>query len=237
MRIILMGLLMSLTIPLSSQILGSSGIGIEVYPHFANRRLIAGNAFSFNEVRRIDSLESGKQGFGIGILYSKRSEKIGFQIGLRYLSTGYETARGPVDINTQPSDFNEFSENFTASFLEIPFQLNFYQNLGNKSALYFTLGTAAGLHLNSRADRVFYSAESSETIDDFDTELNYRGLNFALITAIGFETTLNERWTLGIQPTFEYWLSGNVVTDAAGINRNLYNIGFRLSVRRELFNF
>ncbi|MEL6274997.1 MAG: hypothetical protein AAFU03_07845 [Bacteroidota bacterium] len=231
MRSLFLSLSLLLTLNLSAQIIESAGFGLELYPHLANRRLIAGNTLTFSEINRIDSLEMRDFGYGIGVFYAQRSEKIGYHFGLRYLATGYERARGPVDDNSGPAGFSEFSEDFITNILEIPFQLNFYQNLGNKSSFYFTLGVAAGIHLNSKTERTYFSPEGTLT-EEFDPEVDYRGVNFALVTAVGYETRLGQNYAVGLQPTFEYWLGGNVIAEAADINRNLYNLGLRLTLQR-----
>ena len=220
-----------LSLPITGQIIESAGFGLEFYPHLANRRLIAGSSLTFNEVNRIDSLEMRDFGYGIGVFYAQRSEKIGYHFGLRYLTTGYQRERGPIEDNSGPAGFTQFSESFVTNILEIPFQLNFYQNIGSKSSFYFTLGVAAGIHLNSTTERTYFDG-GEELTEDFDPQADYRGVNFALVTAIGFETRFAQNYAIGLQPTFEYWLGGNVIAEAADVNRNLYNLGLRLTLQR-----
>jgi hypothetical protein len=208
----------------------SSGWGVEVYPHLANNRLIAGGNIGFMEARRRDSLEVADFGYAAGVFYALRGEKIGYHFGLRYLVTGYETQRGPLDNDPfLPATF-DYSEKFRAQYLELPFYVNFYQNISEKTSFFFTLGAAANIHLNSKIERTIYDPLGSVTGDFTPEGTVYRTVNFAMLSAIGIETTFNEKITFGFEPNFEYWLGGNVVESADFLTRNFYNIGLRMYV-------
>ena len=230
MRLSFLLLLFSLPLFISAQTTKtqSSGWGVELYPHLSNNRLIAGGNIGFREARRRDSLEVADFGYAAGVFYALRGEKIGYHFGLRYLVTGYETLRGPLDDDPFLPASIDYSEKFRAQYLELPFYVNFYQNISDKTSFFFTLGAAANIHLNSTIERTLYEADGPVT-GDFEPEGTvYRAVNFAMLSAIGIETTFNDKVTIGFQPNFEYWLGGNVVESSDFITRNFYNIGVRV---------
>jgi hypothetical protein len=205
------------------------GFGVELYPHLSNRRLLAGNSVTFAEVARIDSLEKADFGYGLGIFYAQRVERLGFHFGLRYLVTGYQTNNDEVPGQNPNVQAVLFNQTYRAQLLEVPFQLNFYQNFGENTSFYFTLGAAASLHLNSRVNETTIVPNGPTTTEELITDVEYRNLNFAMIAAMGVERRFN-KFTLGLQPTFEYWLGGNVLPrDDSELSRNLYNVGLRLT--------
>lgn len=205
------------------------GFGVEIYPHLSNRRLLAGPALGFAEATRIDSLERSDFGYGAGIYYAQRVQRIGFHLGLRYLITGYQTDNDILPGQVPSNDPILFSQTYTTQLLEIPFQVNFYQNFGTKTSFYFTLGAAAGIHLNSTYERTVSPPEGNAFTEEFEVDEDYRSLNFAMIAAIGFEQRF-DKITIGLQPTFEYWLGGNIrPREQTDLNRNLYNLGLRLT--------
>ncbi|MEM9836400.1 MAG: outer membrane beta-barrel protein [Bacteroidota bacterium] len=202
-----------------------SGWGVEFFPHLANNRLINGSTLGFREARRRDSLEVATFGYGVGVFYALRGEKLGYHLGVRLLSTGYETLRGPFDLELTN---DEYSEEFTATLLEIPFQLNFYQNLSPKASFFFTLGAMAGINLQNKTVRTRYFTDGSVTTEDFEPNVTYRSVNFGMIAALGFEFNASKNLTLGIQPNFEYWLGGNVSQSEDGLTRNFYTLGAKV---------
>lgn len=203
------------------------GFGVELYPHLSNRRLLAHQSVLFSEIARTDSLEKANFGYGLGVFYYQRVERVGFNVGLRYLSTGYRVDDDVLP-NQPANNTATFSQVYTAQLLEVPFQFNFYQNLGAKTSFYFTLGATASLHLKSQIEQT-NKLDSGTVTEIVETDVKYRSVNFGMITAIGIQRRFN-KFTLGLQPTFEYWLSGNIVPDESTLlNRNLYNIGLRLT--------
>lgn len=208
-----------------------SGFGLEVYPHLGNNRLLRGAFISFREARRIDSLETAAFGYGIGGFYGVRGEKIGYHFGIRYMVTGYERDRGPLDFDpTQPGDFPDYVETFTARFVEVPFYWNFYQNLGDKTSFFFTLGMAASFNLSNETERTVFRGQSAIT-ETFEPNTEYRRVNFALLSAIGITYQLSDRIVLGLQPNFEYTLQPNALSSEDQLNRTLYNLGLRFTVQ------
>ncbi len=208
----------------------STGFGLEIYPHFSNSRLLSGGLIGFREAARIDSLEGVAQGYGLGLFFEQKGEKMGFQLGLRYLYTGYDRSRGPLDFNPgQPSTGPDFSARFRAQFIEIPFYWNFYQALNKKTSFFFSLGLASGIHLKSQTEQTIFLPNGPET-SLAETNTTYRGFNIALLTAVGIRTVFSERIAVSLQPNFEYWLRGNALDDEDQLDRNLYNIGLRLGI-------
>lgn len=212
----------------AQELIEDIGFGIEVYPHLSNRRLLGGNNVTFAETARIDSLEKADFGYGLGIFYAQRIEKIGFHIGLRYFQTGYQTNEEELITNPPQDVPTTFSQVYTAQMLEVPFQLNFFQNFGSNTSFYFTIGLAAGVHLKSQLKQTNnFSGGSTTAIVSQDVD--YRRINFAMITGVGIERRF-KKITIGLQPTFEYWLSGNTIpNDASQLTRNLYNVGLRMT--------
>ncbi len=209
----------------------SQGFGLELYPHYANNRLLSGGLIGFREAARISSLEKIAPGYGLGIFYEQKGEKMGYQVGLRYLYTGYDRSRGPLNFDPDnPSNSGpDFSSTFRAQFIETPFYWNFYQAISNKSQFFFSLGLASSIHLGSKTTQTTYLPQGDITEEVFPNT-TYRGFNVALLSALGFRTVLGSRLALSIQPNFEYWLRGNALEDEDQLNRNLYNFGVRFGV-------
>lgn len=207
-----------------------TGFGVEVYPHLSNRRLLGGSSVTIDELQRIDSLERADFGYGLGLFYAQRVERIGFHLGARYLRTGY--AVGEQELVTDPPEDVPitFTENFRAEWLEVPFQLNFYQNFGSNTSFYFTLGLTGAINLRSRLERTtnFPSGGLTERIDE---EVSYRAVHVGMLAAMGVERRFNGL-TLGLQPTFEYFLTTNTLVDSpSDLTRNLYTLGLRLTAQ------
>lgn len=208
----------------------SQGFGLELYPHYSNNRLLSGGLIGFREAARIVSLERIAAGYGLGVFYEQKGEKIGYQVGLRYLYTGYDRSRGPLNFNPDnPNNGPDFSATFRAQFIEMPFYWNFYQALNDKSHFFFSLGLAGGVHLGSKTMQTTYLPQAT-VIEEVFPNTTYRGFNVALVSALGFRTIVANRFALSLQPNFEYWLRGNALEDEDQLNRNLYNFGIRIGL-------
>ncbi len=205
------------------------GVGIELAPHFGNSR-ISSSGLVFSELERQDSLESGATGYGVGLIYTSRVNKIGFSTGLRYLDTGYEVAQ-QADRGAQEG--RTFSQQARARYLSVPFELNFYQDVTEKDRIFFTLGAAGHLHLGTRITQTDFlnGDQTGEVRLEQDESVSYRSPLFSLNAGVGFDRKFNERWSLRLEPFFQFFLQGSQRTEADQINRNYYQLGVRTLVR------
>lgn len=224
-------LLLLLSGALSAQVYEKS-IGLELTPHQGNRRISAGSGVTFTELERQDSLETGRGGFSVGLMYDVRTDRIGFTTGIRYLETGYEVGQQPT--NLDPNSTLTFSETVEAQYLSLPFELNFHQSITEKDRVLFTLGIAGHLHLNTTITQSNFDdgVETSTEVLPDDPRVDYRSPVFSINTAIGFDRKLGENWSLRLQPNFQFFLQGNLKDDPDRTNRNYYQLGLRVVVRR-----
>jgi hypothetical protein len=73
-------------------------------------------------------------------------------------------------------------------------------------------------------------------IEDLEAVPNqeYRSPVLSINTGIGFDRKLSERWAIRLQPNFQFFLQGNLKEDPDRTNRNYYQLGARLTVKRFL---
>ena len=177
----------------------------------------------------LDSLESGAYGYSAGLVFENRVERIGYTTGLRYTRTGLQRLRQPL-----PGSRPEYAERVAAHYLSIPFDVNFYQDVSEKNRVLFTLGAGLQYHLTTRTHRKLFSGEqevSTVLVDDSARE--YRPLVVSFSTAIGYDRKLSADYAIRFQPYFQFFLNGNRREDVDLLaNRNYYQVGLRLIVRR-----
>ncbi|CAH1001511.1 hypothetical protein LEM8419_02414 [Neolewinella maritima] len=214
---------------LSGQTLERS-FGLELTPQLGGQRISGTSNATFTQLDRLDSLEQGGFSYGLGLTYESRVDRIGYTTGLRFTHLGYTTmqqARPGVTGGT-------FSEELTANYLAIPFELNFYQDATERDRVMFFLGVGLQYHLGSRTERTIYQdgqAQGTERLPD--DAVDYRGLVTSLTTGIGYDRKLSSDWAIRFQPTFQFFLNGNLrPTDTTVANRNYYQVGLRVVVRR-----
>ena len=207
------------------------GIGVELGAHHGSRRISAGTGRNFLQLEEQDSLESGIGGLGVGFLYTSRVNKVGFTTGLRYLQTGYDVARRPDA--TQGEEFS-FSQEVRAKYLSLPFELNFYQDIKPKDRVFFTLGVAAHFHLGTDVTEFTFTGDeqTGERVVPRDPEEEFRSPIVSLNTSLGYDRKFNERWSLRVEPNFQFFLQGNLKSNFERFNRNYYQLGVRVLVRR-----
>lgn len=208
--------------------------GVELSPHWGGRRISGGGGITFTELERQDSLEMGRWGYGFGLVFESRVDKIGFTTGLRYLETGYETLPDNIGgINSGRS----FSDVTLARYASIPFELNFYHDIKEKDRVNFLLGAASHLHLGTRTERTTFfdgEVEGAEVLPE-DPDREYRPVTLSINTGIGFDRKLSEKWALKLQASFQFFLQGNLNATFDQTNRNYYQAGLRVTVRRLFF--
>lgn len=197
--------------------------GIEIQPQF-NQRRISGTANStVPELERIDSLEEGTFGYGLGFVYESRVDRIGFTTGLRYTRAGYGTTERTLAGGTQT-----FSDRIVAHYIAVPVEVNFYQNATERDRVFFLLGLAPQFHLGTRVNRTL-----DGTTERLEDDTDYRGIVLSFNTGFGYDRKLSDDWALRIQPNFQFFLNGNIRPDAdTRANRNYYQVGLRLVLRR-----
>lgn len=204
--------------------------GVEFMPLRANRRISGGQGVTFRDLEMQDSLESGASGYQIGLLYESRVNKIGFTTGVRYLETGYVVADQPLFSDPE----TQFGDEVTARYIMIPFELNFHQNITDKDRVGFMLGAAANLHLKTIRSRTFVRDGLAEDPVDLEADpgVSFRSPVISFQAGIAFDRKLSEKWALKLQPTFQFFLQGNQQQAANQTNRNYYQLGVRVMVKR-----
>lgn len=227
-------LLILASVLLTGQEVVEHGYGIELSPHHGSTRISGGQGVNFLELERLDSLETGAAGYSVGLIYTSRVNKIGFTTGLRFTETGYNVAEQP---SRMMGSTQTFSQVIRANYLSIPFELNFYQDITPKDRVFFTLGLAAHFQLKTKVTQTNFSdgEKLGEVVLERDSEEEFRSPIPSLNTAIGFDRKFSERWSMRIEPFFQFFLQGNLRAEFNQTNRNFYQLGGRVLVRRAIF--
>jgi hypothetical protein len=204
--------------------------GFDLFPHYGHRRLAVDESYTQIQIDSLEAAERYRPGIGAGLFVSWRAQKVGFQTGLSYLNTGYRSPQTPF----QPTDpnsinFTDFRQVFRSQQIEIPACVYFYQELTPKDEFFFMFGTGLSYNFSNEDVLVRYNGETTDPVES-DPAFSFRAVNIAFQTAMGWERHLGERMTLSVQPTFRFWLSGLYPSDTS-INRNLYQLGFRIGFR------
>ncbi|TXF90052.1 outer membrane beta-barrel protein [Neolewinella aurantiaca] len=205
--------------------------GLEIAPHSGGNRITSSGGTLITALEVQDSIESGLGGYGIGLLYESRADKVGFTTGIRYLRTGYEVVENDLDGPTVGLDTRD---EVTAQYLELPFEFNFHQDMSEKSSVHFMLGVAANLHLSTKTERStrLDGVEQGTTELPDDPEREFRPVVASLNTGLGYDRKLGENWAIRVQPYFRFFLQGNLKTNFDQLNRNYYQTGVRVAIRR-----
>jgi hypothetical protein len=205
--------------------------GLEVAPHAGGRRISSGAGVPFQQLEARDSLETGVGGYGIGLIFESRADKLGFTTGIRYLKTGYEAM---FESDEGPGLGRGILDEVTAHYASIPLELNFHQDITEKDRVHFILGMSANIHLKTTTKQtIFFDGEvqSSGNLPENATE-EFRPVVLSLNTGLGFDRKLGEDWAVRIQPYFRFFLQGNLKTNFDQLNRNYYQTGVRVTFKR-----
>jgi hypothetical protein len=226
-------LLIFLFLSTSSALLAQTyerAFGIELAPHLGGRRL-DGTGLPFRQVELQDSLESGIPGFSLGLVFESRAGKLGFTTGIRYLETGYEVIENGLNGPTIGADYQD---EIRASYLSIPLDINFHQDITERDRASFTLGMAANLHLGTTTERTRFldGVNQGTTTLPEDPNMPFRSILLAFNTGIAYDRKLSEKWAVKFQPYFTFFLQGNLQETFNAFNRNYYQTGIRLTVKR-----
>jgi len=198
--------------------------GLNLYPNLTNRRLIALSNISQSAIDSIEKREVSRPSWSAGVTAGWRGKKLGFHTGINYMDAGYRTVKEdtPEDDPKLPlGRQRRFA--FQNNYLEIPAEVNFYQSLGERSAFYFMLGTAISINTTNRTDTFYYSGERITGVHQQDDSDDFRTINYAFQTGMGWEYAFSERFMMVLSPTFKFWMRG--VLKENDLNRNLYSIG------------
>ncbi|WP_420459341.1 outer membrane beta-barrel protein [Neolewinella sp.] len=203
---------------------------LELSPQYGSQRISGTNNATFSQLDRLDSLEQGGFSYGVGVVYESRVDRIGYTTGLRFTHLGYSIAEQP-----QPGvGGGSFTEEVRANYLALPFELNFYQDATERDRVMFFLGVGVQYHLGTHTERTtFRDGQEVGREELADDALEYRGFVTSLTTGIGYDRKLSADWAIRFQPTFQFFLNGNLRPgDTTIANRNFYQVGLRVVVRR-----
>lgn len=205
--------------------------GFNLFPNYSDRRLIVtGVVLSDEMIGEIEARETGKFSVSGGGLAGWRGEKTGFQFGVSFSETGYQTVKEPI-----PADDPAFATASERRFiyrnfnLEIPLEILFIHDLDDRNDFFFMLGGAGSVNLFNRTTEIRYAGDSRERINADLPEESFRPFNFAFQAGMGWEHGMGGSSTLFIQPNFQFWLSG--LLQDADINWSLYNIGMKAGMK------
>jgi hypothetical protein len=65
-----------------------------------------------------------------------------------------------------------------------------------------------------------------------DPDASFRSPVLSLNTGIAFDRKINDDWAIKIQPNFQFFMQGNLRAQANQTNRNYYQLGLRVVVRK-----
>lgn len=204
---------------------------INLYPNFADRRLIVFDNLNRDQIEAIDSLEASKPSYAIGGAIQWRGEFIGFQLGANLVNTGYRTIRQRIPAEDPfAGQADEYEQTFSTYLIELPIELTFYQTLNENNEFFFLLGSGIAYNLANRTRTTLFSNSSNTPVDNAPTEgVLFRNINLEFQAALGWEKAFSPNFRLLVQPHFQFWLRGLYVDEL--INRNLYSLGVRVGVK------
>ena len=205
--------------------------GFNLYPNYSSRRLIVtGVNLSEKMIQEIEDRETGKLSFSAGLQAGWKGEKAGFQFGLSFSETGYQTVKEPVPPDDPASGTASERRFIYRNFnLELPLDILFLHELNGRNDFIFTLGGAGSLNLANQVTEIRYAGDTKERQQGELPEEAFRPFNFALQAGMGWEGSLGGRSRIFVQPTFQFWLSG--LLKDADINRSLYNVGVKTGLK------
>jgi len=205
--------------------------GISLFPNYSDRRLISFSFLSQEDIFSLDSLERGRFSYSGGVFAQWRSEKVGFQTGVNFMNTGYGTIRETILAGDPDENLgNERSFVYRNFNIEVPAELHFYQEMSPGNEFIFTLGAALSYNIANDSYKIIHRDGGNDRTNISDPDQEFRAMNVAFITGVGWETALSESFSMVIQPTFEFWMRG-LLPATLELNRNLYNIGVKVNFK------
>jgi hypothetical protein len=228
-RLVLCLLLVSFTVVAFGQ--NYSGIGINLFPNLSHRRLVAFDTDAQNQIDSLEANEMARPSYAGGLVLSYRGKKAGVQVGLNYSQTGYRGVRRNIPFNDpQAANFSEQAYSFRSQQLEVPFSVLFYQALSDKDDFFFSLGSGLSYNLSNQDITTRYAGDISER-EVAEAQGDFRRINYAFQTSMGWEHRFNDKWVMSVAPAFRLWLGGLYRDEP--LNRNLYQAGLRVTFRFE----
>lgn len=204
--------------------------GLEVYPNYSHRRLIAQTTIPNSEIRELEAMEVGRFSYTAGLFAQWRGQRAGFQAGLRFMDTGYRTVRTNLSLDDFPPPGAEQKRNIYQNLnLEIPAELQFYQELNEKNDFFFMIGLSLAYNLANYNNTVFYTGEKPDVRREKADNENFARIHYSFQSGMGWEHHFSENFSVVVQPTFQFWMSA--LLKETDINRNLYSVGLRLGVK------
>lgn len=206
------------------------GWGLEVYPNYSHRRLITQTSVPVQLARELEELETGRFSYTAGLFAQWKGQRAGFQTGLRFMDTGYQTIRTPLSAaDTPPPGATEKRIAYQNRFIEAPAELQFIHELDNKNDFFFMVGLALAYNLSNATRTIYYTGDTQSSNTEKADKEDFADISYSFLTGMGWEHQFSDRFSLVLQPAFQFWLRALLVE--ADINRNLYSVGVRVGVK------
>ncbi|MCH2083253.1 MAG: PorT family protein [Saprospiraceae bacterium] len=206
------------------------GYGISVFPNYSNARLIAFDNLSEEQVIRITNNETWKFSYTGGVFANWRSEKLGFQLGLNYMNSGYQTIRDSIPFDQpNPNNADDWRMIYQSTYIELPMDIQFYQEVSDTDEFFFMFGATASYNINNKIETVYYFGDSQSSEIESQDNNNYNGFNLGFQSALGWEKSFSEQYAMVVQPTFQYWFRGMLKDNS--LNRSLFSLGLRVAFK------
>ena len=180
--------------------------GLQFAPGYSFRKSLPLNDTTIDDLIELDEFESGEFAYSAGVrVEMKLGDKVGFQTGANFVRLGYRTGRTRVVSQIEGTEtVLEREQQFAFSNIEVPFILNFYQEISPQSRVYFKMGGSALYNLNRNARTLQYTEEAL-TGDQTQPITNGADVNVSVQTGAGYEHRLN-KIALFVEPVFQYYL-------------------------------
>ncbi|MCB9274383.1 MAG: outer membrane beta-barrel protein [Lewinellaceae bacterium] len=206
------------------------GWGVEVYPNYSGRRLVAQSTISREDINKLEALESGRLSYTAGLFAQWRGQRAGFQTGLRFMETGYQTIRTNLTADDNPPEGAEQKRDIYQNLnLEIPAELQFYQQLDDKNHFFFMIGLSLAYNISNYHNTAFYTGESRDVRREKEDNAAFNSILYSFQSGMGWEHRFSEGFSMVLQPAFQFWPTALLKEN--DINRNLYSFGLRLGAK------
>lgn len=207
----------------------NSEFGISLYPHFSDRRLSYFEELDKDFLDSIELNEMSRLSYEVNLFWQKRSEKVGFYIGLGFLNTGYRTSIDTIEY--RPDEYpnaNGLRVDLKNINITIPVELNFFQKINDNNEFSFGLGLALSYNVQNYENQLFYSGSEylGKVIHNTGVE-NYNRFNTAIQTSVGWKHAFKNGLAFHLEPMFRMWFKP--IRPGDRFLRNLYSLGVRTS--------
>ncbi len=207
----------------------SSELGISLYPHFSDRRLLYVGNYKQSFIDSIDRNEMSRPSYEISLFWQKRSEKIGFYTGIGFLNTGYRTAIDTIEnAPDQYPNANRRRIDLKNINITLPIELNFFQQINDYNEFSFGLGLAFSYNIRNYENNLYYSG--NEYMGPIENNIGTAGhtrINTAFQSSVGWKHTFKNGFSFHLEPLFRMWFKP--IQTQGEFARNLYSLGIRTS--------